>query len=74
MAGKSGAIKLESGDTVRFIDSYDGYFRDYKDMDLTVSELIPRDSSGDDDWVRIMEIAREEPHHMIYVSHLVKSG
>lgn len=60
---------LKAGDTVRLKEDYDGYFRDLKGRDLTVSAAFPKQEGAIGRSVTIKEI---EETHLILARHFTK--
>lgn len=42
--------------TVTLRDEYDGYFREYKGIELTIDNVFKRDGSIDSDCITVLEI------------------
>lgn len=54
--------KLQVGDTVKFIDSYTGYFKPEKGLIMTVSSVHYYEGSQK---VQLVELSKIEPFHMV---------
>lgn len=61
--------KFEVGQKVRLKNSYNGTFKDFKGLILTVSGVFPQDPSIDDVALTIKEIGEVEKYHLIYQQH-----